>query len=555
VNYALTTYPASRGLRERLNHALAVEPVYLSLAELRRTRLRTAVGRLRSLRGARLVIQLEDDNSRAALPLLKAVAALSNARSIEVRDSELRAETISLWRLRAALLSLAWASVAAGWAAVLTWLDASRLLRTARMTSPTPGTGRAIHLNANLWFGVKAGGSIGHVAGVVNGLDERGCAVVHASAGSRTMIRERIPQIDLAAPRAFGVPYELNYYRFGRAVVRQLAQLDRPRFIYQRMSIANYSGVTLSRAWRVPLVLEYNGSEVWVARHWGQPLQYPALAERAEAACLRHAHVVVTISDVLRDELVERGVPPERIVCYPNCIDPLVFDPGRFSDADRAALRRRLGIPADAVVCTFVGTFGQWHGADLLATAIRRLAEQHADWVARAKPYFLLVGDGLRMPEVRRALDHDHCRRIVKLAGLVPQSESPLYLAASDVLLSPHVGNPDGTRFFGSPTKLFEYMAMEKAIVASDLDQIGVVLENSVRFDRLPAGDPGPRESRLAVLSAPGDVDALIRSVRFAVDRPAWRRALARNARAEAMAKYTWAHHVDAVLAAVEAVR
>ena len=51
-------------------------------------------------------------------------------------------------------------------------------------------------------------------------------------------------------------------------------------------------------------------------------------------------------------------------------------------------------------------------------------------------------------------------------------------LAACDVLASPHMGNPDGTRFFGSPTKLFEYMAMGRAIVASDLEQIGEVLEH-----------------------------------------------------------------------------
>ncbi len=56
------------------------------------------------------------------------------------------------------------------------------------------------------------------------------------------------------------------------------------------------------------------------------------------------------------------------------------------------------------------------------------------------------------------------------------QSEAPTYLAISDIVVSPTVPNPDGSPFFGSPTKLFEYMAMGKPIVASDLDQIGEVL-------------------------------------------------------------------------------
>jgi glycosyltransferase involved in cell wall biosynthesis len=200
------------------------------------------------------------------------------------------------------------------------------------------------------------------------------------------------------------------------------------------------------------------------------------------------------------------------------------------------------------VLATFVGTFGQWHGADVLAQAIRRLVEQDGEWLRRAKVHFLLVGDGLKMPLVRQILDEGGCAPFVTLAGLVPQAEAPAYLAASDVLLSPHVSNADGSRFFGSPTKLFEYMAMGKAIVASDLDQIGHVLRHSVRAEDLPAADPSPDETRLSVLFEPGQVDALIGALRFVVNRPAWRARLGGNARAEAIGKFTWAHHTAAIL-------
>jgi glycosyltransferase involved in cell wall biosynthesis len=548
VNVALTVYPLSSGFRQRLEHSLDKRTEYLSLSELRTASPARALSRLRTLKGTRLLLPLEDETSRCILPLLKAVAGLSNAEQVEVRYPDMRAERVTRGELVRGLGALAHASAASR----LDALRCGRELRTlaaAPRTEPAPlDDQRALYLNANLWFGVKAGGSVGHVAGVVNALKERGRDVVYVSAGGRPMIRADVPLLALQPPSVFGMPYELNYYRFHRDVVRQLEYEQAPSFIYQRMSVANYAGVTLSRRWGVPLVLEYNGSEAWIAKNWGRALRYHDLAVQSENVCLRHAHLVVTVSDVLRDELIEKGVAAERIVSYPNCIDPAVFDPARFTATDRASVRRTHGIADDAVLVTFVGTFGQWHGVEVLAETIARLVKEDQSWLAASKVHFLLVGDGLKMPLVREILGKVDASRFVTLAGLVPQAEAPAYLAASDVLVSPHVANADGSRFFGSPTKLFEYMAMGKAIVASDLDQIGEVLQNSLRTPAAADVAPAAGESRLAVLVSPGDVASLARGLKFAVERADWRAVLGTNARAEALARYTWAHHVDAIL-------
>jgi glycosyltransferase involved in cell wall biosynthesis len=216
------------------------------------------------------------------------------------------------------------------------------------------------------------------------------------------------------------------------------------------------------------------------------------------------------------------------------------------------ALRAKFGLGGDSVVITFVGTFGQWHGVDILARAIRSLVDTSEAWLQQRRVHFLLIGDGLKMSEVKTILSTDRCRRFATLVGLVPQHEAPSYLATSDVLVSPHVKNPDGTRFFGSPTKLFEYMAMGKGIVASDLDQIGEVLQDSLRVGRLPTSAPNGEETALAVLGEPGSVEDLIGGVRFLVEQDLWREALGRNARREALTKYTWAHHVDAIVRGLE---
>ena len=552
MTFALTIYPLSRGFRQTFERNLGVEPTYISVADLRTLPVPQMLSRLRNLAGARLLLPLEDESSRSVLPILKALSGLTSAQDIEIVYPDLRFERLRRGDAIGAVGRLASASTAALRDAGLAHMNLRRLARAPRHNAQR-GKGPVLYLNANLWFGVKAGGSVGHIAGVVNGLRASGRQVSYASVGGNTGIHSDVAFTPLPVPNAFGFPYELNHYRVHRSVRRHLARTRQnaaPEFIYQRMSVGNYAGVSLSRMWGCPLVIEYNGSEVWIARNWGKRLRFEQLGLAVEDANLRHAHVVVTISDALKDELIERGVDPDRIVCYPNCFDPEVFDPARFTAADSAALRARLGIEADAVVATFVGTFGQWHGAENLARAIARLVAEQADTLRRLKMRFVMVGDGVRMPQVKEILGN-RCGEFVVLTGLVPQADAPSYLAASDVLLSPHVANADGSRFFGSPTKLFEYMAMGKAIVASDLDQIGQVLRPGLCAEALPPGQPSGSERQLAVLTTPGDEVALGRAMLFAAANPAWRAQLGHNARATALRSYTWERHVEAILDAV----
>lgn len=557
MDVILTNYPLSRNFQEQLKDIVAPEALRLNLSELRQRPLWQMITYMRSIKADRLILPVEDENGSALLPVLKLVASVIPAKSIYLVESDLRLQQVSRYETAVSLFRLIGASFSSFLATERSRREVTRLLRVDRITPTKPGVRRLLYLNANLWFGVKAGGSVGHISGVVNELVRNGYAVDFVSCGGRLLVSEAARYIQLNPPVHFGLPWELNYYRFHFDVVAQVKKLCDERqfdFIYQRLSIANFSGVVLSRQLGIPLVLEYNGSEAWIARNWGRPLRNQALAEQVEEVNLRHAHLVVTISDVLRDELLERGVPPERIVTYPNCIDPEMFDPSRLSTEEIVKLRNRIGINEDAIVVTFVGTFGQWHGAEVLAQGIRQLIDDHQDWIEAKKVHFLLVGDGLKMPEVRKILgDHAH-GPFVTLTGLVPQNEAPLYLAASDILTSPHVPNADGTKFFGSPTKLFEYMAMGKAIVASDLDQIGDILQNAIRTDFMESEDEAKTKGRVAVLVKPGNPDDLVQAIKMLVEHHSLRSILGSNARLLALSRYTWKNHVDAILAGAKAI-
>ena len=553
----LTAYPLSASFERRVQDRLGGNCETVTVAQLRS---QGGLGLLRSLwrmRGDPIALPIEEENSAALLPVLKLLAASTRSRSICVIRPDLSRDNVSRWRIVWEGLRFAGASAACLLAARRAKAELTRLLSQPRRSAVAlPAGGKVLYLKTNLWFGIKAGGSVGHIAGVVNGLHRGGHQVTFASAEPAVMIDEGVTSLPVQPPQAFGLPYELNNYRFQHTFERALESygvLESTSLIYQRLSAANYLGAVLSARHGQPLVVEYNGSEVWVAKNWGRGMRFHRLAEMAEEAMLRHAHLVVTVSDVLRDELLQRGVEPARIVSYPNCIDPQVFDPARFDLAQTDALRQKLGIPQGALLVTFVGTFGQWHGAEKLAQAVAGLSRERSEWLRDSRLHFLFVGDGLTRPLVEETIREAGAQAVCTFAGLVPQAQAPLYLATSDILASPHVPNADGSRFFGSPTKLFEYMAMGKPILASELEQIGEVLSPGLRVSDALACSPAPLAAR-ALLARPGVVDDIVKGLELLAANASLREDLGRNARQAALAHFTWGTHVKKILDGLDEV-
>jgi glycosyltransferase involved in cell wall biosynthesis len=383
-----------------------------------------------------------------------------------------------------------------------------------------------VYLRATPGPGTQAGGAASHIKGVVEALTGLGAHVEiisnDAIAGLDTSSRFTIiPPETIGATRAL---FDIhNNLVFTRAAVPLIEQAQ-PDFIYQRYARFSWAGVAAARRIHRPLFLEYNGSEVWVGRHWDHVGSLDLL-ERYERLNLRAATRIFVVSEVERQNLEARGVPPAKIVVNPNGVDAERFRPG----IGGAGVRKELGIGEAEVVAGFVGTFGPWHGVLQLAEAIKRVPSD-----AR----FLLVGSGSLHGEVERILQVETESRRVIFTGTVAHERVPQLLDACDILVSPHVPLADGSDFFGSPTKVFEYMAMGKGIVASRLGQIGEVLE----------------ADETALLVEPGNVDELARAIVKLVESPALRARLGARAREVAIQKHTWRRNAERVLQAYDSL-
>ena len=411
----------------------------------------------------------------------------------------------------------------------------------AKGDATIPGTG--VYLRTDFWARITSGGSYGHTCFVARELAARSerlvCLLPHRYGLLDDM---HVPQVVLDLPSEHQNEEDLLaandvYYR----ALRVAFEVLRPSYVYERLCLGNYVAARLCQDLGIPYIIEYNGSEISMRRSFeGRGYVFESLYSAAEEAAFRQATLITTISAIVKRDLVTRGLDAHRILANPNGADVDRYAPP--SAAVRRELRRELGWSDEHVVVGFTGTFGGWHGIDVLAAATPRIL------AGNDRIRLLLIGDGHMKPLVDRAVDeHGLADRVVR-TGRVSQQEGARLMGACDLFVSPHSSHMVDSRFFGSPTKLFEYMSLGGGIVASDLEQLGDVLSPAMTLRQLVEGHEAG-DAR-AVLCAPGDVDEFVEAVVALSRRPALAATLGKNARAAVLNYFSWQHHVDRILQA-----
>ncbi len=385
--------------------------------------------------------------------------------------------------------------------------------------------GEIIYLRTDNFRGMQQGGSFTHFRGVVKGFDKLGYKIHYIGSG-----RIEVPNLDflqsiIPYPSKFNFLEIPEIYYNWRFIPRayKIARIQKPLFIYQRHSIFNVCGVILGYLTKTPLILEYNGSEAWIRQKWGGLLIFKRLCYFFENICLKKADLISVVSQPIKDELLKQGISGDKILVNYNGVDSEKFN----LDIDGLAIRKKLGLE-DKIIVGTLSTFGVWHGTKVFSQAVKPTIQQ----CNNSAIHFLFIGDGTLRPECERIIQESGMEKYVTFTGTVPFTEIQQYLATCDILVASHIPNLDGTPFFGSPTKLFEYMAMGKGIVASDLDQIGEVLEHK----------------KTAWLVKPGDENDLVNGIiKLAKDKKL-REELGKNAREEVVQNYTWEQNTKRII-------
>ena len=229
----------------------------------------------------------------------------------------------------------------------------------------------------------------------------------------------------------------------------------------------------------------------------------------AEKFFYSRARMIAVHAPSLTQVITARGIPPEKIAYLPNWLDIEPF----ASNANGAAFRAELSIPADRFVVSFTGVIGWAQGLGVALRAAEEL-RGHPDIL------FLFVGDGVEKP----ALEQEACSRglaNVRFLPMQPQSRYSEILAASDVGL---VTLDSRLKVPVIPSKIGSIMAAQRPIIAA-----------------LPPGDAAQliRDADAGVVVPAGDGKALAEAILGLRDDVELRRRLAGNGREYAQREFS----------------
>ncbi len=397
-----------------------------------------------------------------------------------------------------------------------------------------------------------AGGSVAHTLGVIEGFLSLGYSVLCAS----SLMHDSLQKLPLTALYTLANPSLVHFLRwkincllssffFTLQTIRYLRQ-EKIDFIYQRYSLLNCTGVLVSRIKKVNCILEYNGSEIWVDKFWTKKhwLSLRALIKFFEHINLNYAHLIVVVSKPLKDELIARGYNASKILVNPNGVNTQLFNPALLTK-ERTSLRETLHMQ-DTFVFGFIGTFSAWHGIEMLAAIIPEILAQ------KKNVHFLLIGDGPLFTYFHTAMREFIQSGHVTCTGLIPQHKSREYLAACDAFLCPTQPNPDGSPFFGSPTKIFEYLSMGKPIIASNLDQVSELIYPAFNLQNLDE-NTAHITNQVGFAIPATDKNAFIKAACLLIDfQEQDQLKMGECARKKATEQHDWQHHVDKIILATK---
>jgi glycosyltransferase involved in cell wall biosynthesis len=311
---------------------------------------------------------------------------------------------------------------------------------------------------------------------------------------------------------------EISYNSTATNRLRKLLKKKHYSFLYERYALFNWSGVREAKRAGIPVVLEVNyTSHTPLYRKRSRILK--PFASWIEKWVFTRADEIVVISTYLKQHLLELGIDEGKIIILTNAADPEKFSPEE-KDND---VRDQYRINGKTVI-GFAGGFYPWHGLELLINAYKLVSKKYKDVV------LFLIGDGPMMLQLKSKAANSGLKDNVVFAGTINHRKLPEYISVFDVAVMPHSNE------YGSPMKIYEYMAMSKPVIAP-------------RFGPLEDGITHGSEG---LLFKPENTEELIVSLERLIEDRSLREEMGRSGREKILSKHNWRNNALSVIRSCE---
>jgi len=219
---------------------------------------------------------------------------------------------------------------------------------------------------------------------------------------------------------------------------------------------------------------------------------------------LRKFNRVVSISDHVRQSLLNAGIPDSKITSVENGISVKFFN----KTHDKELVRNEFEIPYEAKIICSVGRFSLEKGHRVLLDAAKRVINTFPD------TYFILAGEGFLLNGLKRHAEKLRIENRIYFPGYVKDISK--LLSAIDIFVLPSFTE-------GMPMSLLEAMAAKRPVVATNVGSIPDLIDHE----------------RTGLLVKPGDSGSLANAIRELMNNDFKARNLAKRAYKMVLTKYT----------------
>ncbi|HEY0442845.1 MAG TPA: glycosyltransferase family 4 protein [Candidatus Limnocylindrales bacterium] len=301
-------------------------------------------------------------------------------------------------------------------------------------------------------------------------------------------------RLDLGPGYPTDQPFDVHLTDYAWLAAK-VGRQERPAIIHASSGFRGFEtalvGLALREYLRRPLVYEVRSffETTWSGDHnRAETGEHYERRFETENRAMQAADAVVTIGEAMRDDIVARGVPADRIFLMPNGVDPEAFEPA----APDPELQRRYRLQGKTV-------FGYVSNLDHPREGQELLIEATAALLLRGrKVACLIVGDGRRREELEAMARRAGVGEAVVFTGRIPHGEVRAHYALLDVFVVPR--RNDRAARYVTPLKPFEAMAMGKPLVVSDLPALVEIAAPGERGLAFPHDDPAALASALETL-------------------------------------------------------